>query len=105
MKHLKRMSDILPEIFADGDVPKAARAHIVMRQWSEAVGEILSNHSVPDRYDHGVLWVETSGSAWAQELRMRQTEILTRLNELAGERGLFRELKVTHRGKKADMVR
>ncbi|MBX3113686.1 MAG: DUF721 domain-containing protein [Fimbriimonadaceae bacterium] len=105
MKHLKRLSDILPEVFADGDVPKAARANIVMRQWEDAVGEILSKHSKPDRYDHGVIWVETTGSAWAQELRMRQTEILAKLNELAGERGLFLELKVTHRGKKPDMIR
>lgn len=102
---MKKMSDILANVFADGDVPRAARANAVMRQWKTAVGDILAEHSSPDRYDHGILWIESSGSAWAQEIRLRQGEILARLNELAGSTDLFREIKVTHRGRKPDMIR
>jgi len=101
---MKRLSDVLGTVFADSDVPNAARANIVMRQWSSAVGDILAMHSTPDRYDHGVLWVEATGSAWAQEIRMSQGIILDKMNEIAGE-VLFREIRVCHRARKPDMVR
>lgn len=101
---MKRLSDVLGTVFADSDVPNAARAHMVMRQWPMAVGEFLGEHSTPDRYDHGILWVEASGSAWAQEIRMSQSAILVRLNELAGEE-LFREIRVLHRSRKSEMLR
>ncbi len=101
---MKRLSDVLGTVFADSDVPNAARANIVMRQWSTAVGEILALHSAPDRYDHGVLWVEATGSAWAQEIRMSQAVILEKMNDIAGEQ-LFREIRVSHRARKPDMVR
>ncbi len=102
---MRKMSDILQNVFADGDVPRAARANAVMRQWQTAVGEILAQHSQPDRYDHGVLWIESTGSAWAQEIRLRQGDILARLNELGGEPDLFQEIRVTHRARKPDMLR
>jgi predicted nucleic acid-binding Zn ribbon protein len=101
---MKRLSDVLGTVFADGDVPNAARANMVIRQWPTAVGEILGQHSIADRYDHGVLWVEASGSAWAQEIRMSQGAILERLNEMAGEQ-LFREIRVLHRSRKPEMLR
>lgn len=101
---MKRLSDVLGTVFADADVPNAARASMVMRQWRSAVGDILAEHSAPDRYDHGVLWVETSGSAWAQEIRMSQAVIIDKMNEIAGE-NLFTEVRVLHRARKPEMLR
>jgi predicted nucleic acid-binding Zn ribbon protein len=75
------------------EVLKAARAQIAMRKWADVVGEAIASKSMPDRYDHGTLWVVASGSAWAQEIRLRKDEIIARLNELAGE-SLFVDVRV-----------
>ena len=71
------------------EVLKAARAISVMRKWEQVVGKEMANRSWPERYDHGTLWIAVTGSAWAQELRMQKDEILSRLNTIADEPGLF----------------
>lgn len=76
------------------EVLRTARAQIAMHRWGEVVGEALAEKSFPDRYEKGTLWVVASGSAWAQEIRLRKEDIVRRLNEVASEPGLFREVRV-----------
>ena len=91
---MKRISEILGKAVDDPGVMQAAQAQAVMRRWEEAVGATLAEHSCPDRFDHGVVWVAATGSSWAQELRLRQTQILARLNSMAGEDDLFKKIRV-----------
>ncbi|MBS1709077.1 MAG: DUF721 domain-containing protein [Armatimonadetes bacterium] len=90
---MKRLSDVLPGALASPELLKAARAQMVMRRWEEAVGPFLAAKCVPDRYDHGTLWVAAAGSAWAQELRMRRLQVTDVLNTMARE-NLFTDLRV-----------
>jgi Dna[CI] antecedent, DciA len=71
------------------EVLKASRAISVMRKWELVVGKDMANRSWPERFDHGTVWVAVTGSAWAQELRMQKDEIISRLNTIADEPGLF----------------
>ncbi|RYG36911.1 DUF721 domain-containing protein, partial [bacterium] len=71
------------------EILRAARAGLVLDEWTEVVGDFLAAKSRPDRYDRGTVFVAVSGSAWAQELRMRKDEILEKLREIAGEPSLF----------------
>jgi predicted nucleic acid-binding Zn ribbon protein len=90
---MKKVHGLLGGALGRPEVLKAARAQIAMRKWSEVVGEAIAAKSMPDRYDHGTLWVVASGSAWAQEIRLRKEEIMARLNEIAGEH-LFTDVRV-----------
>jgi hypothetical protein len=83
IQHLLNSTVMPPEVL------KAARAISVMRKWEQVVGKDMAKRSWPERYDHGTLWIAVSGSAWAQELRMQKDEILSRLNTIADEPGLF----------------
>lgn len=91
---MKKVQGLLGGALGRPEVLKMARAQIAMRQWGEVVGEVLSSKSFPDRYEKGVLWVVASGSAWAQEIRLRKEEIVRRLNETASEPGLFNDVRV-----------
>lgn len=91
---MKRIHDLLGGVFEDQEVLKAVRAQIVMKNWSEIVGEMIANHSEPDRYDRGTLWIAATGTAWAQEIRMQEELILNRLNEAADEPKLFEKIRV-----------
>src|SRR5688572_33369705 len=72
---------------------RKARAQRILRRWEEAVGKGLASKSWPDRYERGTVWVAVQGSAWAQELRMIKDRILEKLSEMAGEPGLFVDVR------------
>lgn len=90
---MKKIGDMLGGSIGHVEVLRAARAQRVIRHWPEIVGEFLASKSVPDRYERGTLWVAASGSAWAQEIRMQQVEVLEKLNAYAGSE-LFTALRV-----------
>lgn len=91
---MKRVDSLISNALGRPEILKAARAQTAMRNWPEAVGDALSTKAVPDRYENGTLWVVANGSAWSQEIRLRKEDIVRRLNELAGEPGLFTDLRV-----------
>jgi hypothetical protein len=90
---MKGIQHLLGDVVLHKEALRMARAQRVLRDWHLVVGDQLSQYSWPDRFDHGVVWVAVSGSAWAQELRMNKDVLVARLEELSGERGLFRDLR------------
>lgn len=90
MRHVAR---VLPRAVENAEVLRAARAGAVLRRWEEIVGPMLAAKSVPDRFDKGTVWVATQGSAWAQELRLMKPRILERMEAMAGERGMFLDVR------------
>lgn len=99
MRHVGR---VLPRAVENAEVLRAARAATVLRRWEEIVGALLATKSVPDRYDKGTVWVATQGSAWAQELRLMKPQILERMEGMAGERGMFIDVRFGVRPPKVD---
>lgn len=102
---MKRLFAILPDAVGRKEVLRAARAQKALRAWPEAVGNLLSTKSVPERFDKGTVWVAVEGSAWAQELRMLTPVILAKLADISGDPYLFKELRFGVRngkGKKTD---
>lgn len=90
---MRPIRDVMGQAIERGEVLRAARAHGVLRRWNEVVGEELAKRSWPDRYERGTVWVAVKGSAWASELRLMKEQILRRLDDLAGERGLFDDVR------------
>ncbi|MBL8048621.1 MAG: DUF721 domain-containing protein [Chthonomonas sp.] len=84
---------MLGDSVAQAEVLRAARAQQILRHWPEVVGEFLASKCVPDRFERGTLWIAASGSAWAQELRLQQADILAKLNAYAGT-SLFLALRI-----------
>ena len=91
---MRPLHEILKYAVDNPEVLRKARAQGVLRRWEEAVGTVLATHCVPDNYDQGMLWIASTNSAWASELRMRKGTVLSRLNEMAEEPGLFQDLRV-----------
>ena len=90
---MRRLGDLLGSAVDRSEVLRAARAQRIIRKCPEFVGPVLAEKCLPDRYDHGTLWVGAVGNAWAQEIRFQADTILDRMNEAAGER-LFIKMRV-----------
>jgi predicted nucleic acid-binding Zn ribbon protein len=91
---MTKLSDLLAGAIDQTEILRSARAQTVMRHWETVVGPLLAEKTHPDRFEGGTVWVSAVGSAWAQELKLHQELVLGRLNELAGERALFKDLRV-----------
>jgi len=59
--------------------------------WEEAAGDAAA-HSRPFRFRDSTLIVEVTESAWINELSMRKTDIINRLERAVGER-VVKELR------------
>ena len=90
---LRKLGSMLPDAIDRREVLRAARAQRVLQRWPEIVGEMLASRSQPDKVDRGTLWVSVQGSAWAQELRMLETQILAKITAISGDDTLITELR------------
>ncbi|MDO5662136.1 MAG: DciA family protein, partial [Brachybacterium sp.] len=66
----------------------------VLEDWEEIVGDQIAAHCSPVTLDEGVLVISASSSAWASQMRMLSSQIITRIHEHVG-REVISELKVT----------
>lgn len=91
---MRKLSDLLGNAIEQKEVLRTGRAQLALRNWDEILGNPLCKHAKPERYERGVLYVAASGSAWANEIRIRKDTVIQRLNDRAEERLLFHELRV-----------
>ena len=101
---MKKLSDIINVAVDQKEILRAARAQALFKRWGEVVGDILATKTKPDRFERGTVWVVAQSSTWAQELRMREELVLGRLNEIAGEKGLFVEMRVGTGPRRRDLM-
>lgn len=94
---MKKISDLLSESVDRSEVLRNARARRTLDSWPLIVGDVMAQHCVPSRLERGVLWISVDGSAWSQEILLRKSLILVKLNEIAGEKALFTGLRTTIR--------
>jgi predicted nucleic acid-binding Zn ribbon protein len=76
-----------------GDVAVGA----VIGRWSQIVGPEIAQHCAPLDFVDGVLTVRADSTAWATQLRLLSSSLLTRLAEDVGE-GTVGELRVVGPG-------
>ncbi len=90
---MKRLQNMLAQAIGREEGLRMARAQRVLKEWASVVGPSMATRSYPERYERGTVWVAVEGSAWAQELRMIKDVILDRLEQKAGETGLFLDVR------------
>ena len=58
--------------------PQLAREDVI-RQWNEVAGEETARHTRPVALESGVLTVQCDSTAWAQQLRLMRSAIVTQV--------------------------
>lgn len=65
----------------------------VMGRWAEIVGRDVAAHAEPVTFEAGVLTVRADSTAWATQMRMLASTVLTRIEAAVGP-GVVAELRV-----------
>lgn len=94
---MRRVADHLNTLFDDPGVIDAVHARRVLRAWPSVVGDILARQTRSLDYEHGTLLISMNGSAWNQEIKLRQEMILEKLNELQTGGPRFRRIRIVER--------
>lgn len=64
------------------DVEPVSLLAAVQRAWPEAVGAAIAAQATPTAAASGVVTVTCASAVWAQELELRQGEVLAALNSM-----------------------
>lgn len=62
--------------------------HEVLASWAEVAGEEISKHSEAIAIEHGVLQVRCESTAWATQLRLMRTDLVTRILDRSPDSGI-----------------
>ena len=86
MKKFMSIAELIPQVVYNP--PKNTKLHYevglrnIHEKWSEIVGQLLAKKTQPITIKSKVLWVETLGSSWAQELNLLKLPILEKIKTL-----------------------
>jgi len=61
--------------------------------WLEVVGDKIAKNAKTGKFENGVLIIKTESSTWRSELKLREDEIIQRLNEKLGKE-IIQSLKI-----------
>lgn len=62
--------------------------HEVLASWAEVAGEEIAKHSEAIAIEHGVLQVRCESTAWATQLRLMRTDLVTRILDRSPDSGI-----------------
>ncbi|MFC0674964.1 DUF721 domain-containing protein [Brachybacterium hainanense] len=85
---------VLRRVLGDLGWNEGMNAGRVLEEWDDIVGEQVSQHCRPVSLDEGTLVVSADSSAWATQLRMISSQLITTIEDHIGAH-VITELKVT----------
>jgi len=85
-KEAAPLSTVLSSCLESLRIPHVAFLVSLRKGWPEIAGPLVSRNAIPLSLRNGVLTVVARNHAWAQELQMSKTPLLSRIRETLGER-------------------
>src|SRR5688572_20599849 len=79
---LKRAGLIVTEAVQGLGLSAGLKRYQVQAAWESVTGAVMASQSVPTSLKGDILFVRTASPHWSQELMMRQSEIVEKLNQL-----------------------
>lgn len=90
--------DAIAEALATAGLTAPIRAHRILTEWRDMVGDRIAARTWPDgltqRAGAKVLWIRVASSAWLHELTLVRHQILDGIHAVLGDPRLVDELKL-----------
>lgn len=78
------MRDVIADLCHRWGIEKKVKEYSVLSQWSQVVGERISEKAIPTGIERGKLFVQVESSSWRNELMFIKREIIDKLNQAVG---------------------
>ena len=79
----QQLSNILNELVAHRDWRQGIAEGTLFTDWAQVVGAEIASHATPVSLVDGLLTVQTTSTAWATQMRMISTQLLTTISQSA----------------------
>lgn len=86
--------EVVADALAFAGLTEVVRAHRIITEWRDMVGERIAARTWPDGLKNGVLWIRVASSAWLHELTLLRQQILDGIDRVLGAPRLVDELKL-----------
>lgn len=78
-------ADVMRTLLSEFGWETGVAAGDVMERWDQIVGPNIAEHCRPVHFEDGVLTVQADSSAWAANIRMLRTQLISRIHEDVGK--------------------
>ena len=85
---MEQAKSILPRLFQGTPDTVRWQMDLIRAYWPEAVGPLLASHSDPIRVQRQTLFVQVSDSAWLEEFRPMQRQLVSLLQQEMGSQAV-----------------
>ena len=82
---IKSIGAALRELAGELGIDGKLKQYEAVTRWAEIVGQRIAQEAEPQKIEKGVLLVRVRTGVWRNELTMRKSEILAKLNQAIGE--------------------
>jgi hypothetical protein len=86
--------EVISDALAFAGLTEVVRAHRIVTEWRDMVGDRVAQRTWPDGLKDRVLWVRVSSSAWLHELTLLKAQILGGIDRVLGAPRLVEDLKL-----------
>ena len=93
----EKIGAVLERFFKKAGLEKGIRQNQAIMIWEEIVGEKIAAKAIPDRIEHGRLYVKVENSVWKQELHFLKKDIIKKLNAAEEYAGMGCTSRTNHR--------
>ena len=78
---MRQINTVIDSFLVKTGLSKGVGQQKALEVWEEAVGKKISENTEALSVKHGVLYIKTHSSAWAQELQLKKKEIILKINK------------------------
>jgi len=92
MAGIEKIGPLLGRVVRELGLQKRIEEYKVIEEWERIVGSAIAERAEPVMVERGRLVVKVKSSPWLLEMKMRETDILEKIEERLGE-GVIREIR------------
>lgn len=90
----KLLGEVADKLAQEKGWETALTAEQIISWWPEVVGKDIASHTNVTNISKQTLFIKTTSTAWATQLRLMQTQIINKINQKVGS-PVVRMLKIT----------
>lgn len=89
-QQVQSLATVVDEVLVSQGWQKKAKLALVLSKWTEIVGEDIAQHSKVTGFRDSVVYLRTTSTAWAVQLKNLAPQILAKLNKELGDGSVTR---------------